>query len=330
MVMERTIVNIYPPALERSITGDIISMLRFMPESGAPLKIIAADMYSFREELMEDFCQSLIPSSVREEDFIQQKFKETLKEYVNYNSEKYKVGRVLNLVLEGDDAVRRISQLMGSINHRDGVTILGRFGFFHPPKNGHPADAEFPASAPSWPKEAESQIDLFWNKHKKLGGPLRETVHYYPEELSRLESTLVIIKPNAFEKPSDPRLGDVIDAMAKTGAYIIGAKVICPNPDEMAEFYAVHKGKHFFDELVEFMSHKRSLAILYEGVDARNRIRRTALEIIRNAYTDDILANTIHTSDSEEDFRREYAVVNFEDNKLPAVSPGPDKKKKAK
>lgn len=317
MPIERTVVNIYPPALERSITGDVISMLRVMPESGSPLAIVAADIYAFSPEMVEGLTASLTPPQEREEAFVQVKFKEALAEYARYNPRKYNMGRVMNLVLEGEDAVRRVSRLMGDIRRRDGVTILGRFGFYHPPHEGHPADVEFPASAPAWPTEAEEQIDLFWNRHKEQGGPLENTVKYYPEELSRLERTLVVIKPNAFEKPNDPRLGDVIDAMAKTGAYIIGAKVFRPTPEQMSKFYVVHKEKPFFQELVDFMSGKRSLALLYEGVEARQRVRATALDIVRGAYTDNILANTVHTSDSERDFQREVSVVDFADNVLP-------------
>ncbi len=317
MTIERTIVNIYPPALERSITGDIISMIRVMPESGSPLAIVGAGIFAFTGELAGDFCDTLTQPQEREEAFVQDKFKEVLGEYVNYAPRKYKVARVMNLVLEGEDAVRRVSRLMGDIRRRDGVTVLGRFGFYHPPHEGHPADVEFPASAPAWPSEAERQIDLFWNKYRHLGGPQDGAINYYPEELPKVERTLAIIKPNAFEKPSDPRLGDVIDAMAKTGAYIIGAKVICPTPEQMSVFYEVHKEKKFFGELVGFMSGKRSLALLYEGVEARQRVRRTALEIVRGAYTDDIMANTVHTSDSEGDFRRESGVVDFAVNTLP-------------
>jgi nucleoside-diphosphate kinase len=321
MAIERTLVNIYPPALERSITGDILSMLRYMPETGSPLAVIAAGIFALRGDLAEEVCRTLIPAQGREDAFIQDKFRETLQEYVSYNPEKYRQSRVLNLVLEGEDAVRRISQMMGDIRRRDGVTILGRFGFYRPPREGHPADVEFPASAPSWPREAEAQIELFWNKYRHLGGPQEGALNYYPEEQPRVERTLVIIKPNAFEKPSDPRLGDVIDAMAKTGAYIVGAKVFQPTPEQMAEFYSVHREKPFFQELIDFMSGKRSLALLYEGVDARQRVRRTALDVIRNAYTDNILANTVHTSDSEPDFLRESGVVDFRANALPQ---GPD------
>jgi nucleoside-diphosphate kinase len=319
MAIERTIVNIYPPALERSITGDIISMLRIMPESGSPLEIIATGMFLFTSTLMEDFMMTLIPAEEREEGFIQEKFRESLREYVRYNPEKYKAGRVMNLVIEGEDAVRRVHRMMGDIHRRDGVSILGRFGYYRPPFDGHPADVEFPASAPAWPREAEAQIALFWERHLSLGGLLEDTVHFYPEELPRVERTLAIIKPNAFGRPNDPRLGDVLDAMARTGAYIVAAKVFMPSPEQMREFYVVHKDKPFYGELVDFMSDKRSLAILYEGVDARQRVRRTALDIIRGAYTDNILENTVHTSDSEGDFLRESGVIDFRVNGLPPL-----------
>ncbi len=318
MSVERTMVNIYPPALERSTTGDIISMLRFMPTAGGtPLEIIAADVYALNEDLVEDFLKTLGTPASDEEKALRDKFREVLREYEKYAPEKYRVGRVMNLVLEGENAVERIRELMGDIRHRDGVTILGRYGYYRPAERGHTLETEYPASAPETREEAEAQIDLFWNSYKSRGGPLDNTVCCSPEDEPKIERSLAVIKPNAFEQPNDPRLGDVIDAMSKTGLYIIGAKVLCPTPEQMAEFYVVHKDRPFFQELVDFMSNKRSLALLYEGVGARNLIRSTALDIVRLAYTDGIMENTVHTSDSPGDFEREYGVVDFGNNPLP-------------
>jgi nucleoside-diphosphate kinase len=315
MKIERTIINIYLSALERSITGDIISMIRFMPHPGSQLKIIAADVYNFNKDLCMEFCETLTPKEKKGEAEIQEEFKKMLLSD-DYNRQKYKMLRVFNLVIEGERAVERMHNLMGNIKIRDGVTIFGRYGFFKKDDNEKIIFAEFPASSPANIEEAEAQIDLLWNKYKHLGGPLENSIIYPEDKEDKVERSLVVIKPNAFNNPQDPRIGDVIDAISKTGMYIIAAKVITPTKEDMMEFYAPHKGKHFYDELVDFMSEKQSLALMYEGIEARRKIREAALDVIRRVYSDSILENTIHTSENEEDYIRESRIVNFNDNRL--------------
>lgn len=297
-------INIYQCALERSITGAIISMIRFMSEKEKPLTFIGANIYRLTKELAEDFCKTLEPHDDPE---MQEAFKQSILNE-NFDKNKYKIRRIFNLVIEGEDAVKKINDLVGNVRERNGVTILGKFGFFC-------KDVfEFPVSCPSSIEAAEAQIDLFWNKYKHLGGIAKDTINY-PNK-NGVEETVVIIKPNAFEKPYDPRIGDVIDILSKTGMFIIACKIQIPTRKQMEEFYAPHKGKHFFEELINFMSERRSLAFLYQGINAREEIRKTAMSIIRDNYTDNITENTIHTSENETDFIREKRAVNFERNIL--------------
>jgi nucleoside-diphosphate kinase len=320
MAIERTLVNIYLPALERSITGTIISILRFMSESQTKLDIIGADVYNFTDDFVEEFCKTLVDKKPREERQIQEKFKEFLLSEESFNRKKYKMRRVFNIVLEGEDAVTRVSNLMGDIRIRNGITIFGRYGFYKKDENEKIVAAEFPASAPANKEEAEAQLDLMWNKYKSYGGPLEDSIVYTPGKMQFIERSVLIVKPNAFEKPNDPRMGNVIDAISRTGMFIIGAKVQIPAREQMMEFYAAHKGKPFFESLVDFMSAKRSLALLYEGIHARREIRDAALTVVREAYSDSKLENTVHTSENETDFEREFAAVNFKENQLPKLA----------
>jgi len=304
---ERTIVNIYSSALERSITGAIISMIRFMAQEDKPLNIIAADIYRATKELVFSFANTL---QIKDE--IGEEFKEWLLTEKGVDKSKYNVGRVFNLVIEGENAIERVKTIVGDIRYRNGVTILGKFGFFYKEKNK--IICEFPVSCPSSKDEAEIQIDLFWNRYKKLGGPVKGAIKYADKK--SVEESVVIIKPNAFDKPYDPRVGDVIDILSRTGMFIIGAKIQTPTRAQMEEFYAPHKGKYFFEDLINFMSGRRSLALLYEGERARGKIRETAMSIIRDNYTDTKTENTIHTSETEKDFIREKRAIDFETNVL--------------
>lgn len=316
MAIERTLVNIYLPALERSITGAIVSMIRFMSESETQLEIVGADVYNFTDHFVREFCETLAKKESKEEAEVQEKFKDFLLSEESFNRKKYKMRRVFNVVLEGENAVSRVHHLMGDIRFRNGITILGRYGFFKKDEAGRIIAVEFPASAPSDKEEAEAQLNLMWKKYRSFGGPLEDSIVYPPGKMGFVERSVLIVKPNAFEKVNDPRMGNVIDAISRTGMYIIGAKVQIPMPEQMAEFYAMHKGKPFFDELVNFMSGKKSLALLYEGVHARREIREAALTVVREAYSDSKLENTVHTSENETDFQREFAATHFEENQL--------------
>lgn len=308
---ERTIINIYSSALERSITGAILSMIRFMSEENKPITFIDANIYRLTTKLAEDFCRTLEPKKTKEEQEIQEIFKQSLLDE-NFDKSKYNIQRIFNLVIEGEDACKRINNLVGDVRYRNGTTILGKFGFFY--KKKAEIISEFPVSCPSSLNEANAQIDLFWNKYKYLGGIAKGVIKY--PKATHIEETVVIIKPNAFEKPYDPRPGDVIDILSKTGMFIIGAKIQIPTRKQMEEFYATHKDKHFFKNLIDFMSNKRSLALLYEGIGARKKIRETAMSIIRDNYAEDLTKNTIHTSENEDDFIREKRAIDFETNFL--------------
>ena len=166
MAVERTLVNIYLPALERSITGTIISMIRFMSESETELQMVGADVYNFTDAFAQEFCATLTKRDSREEQEIDEKFKEFLLSEDSFNRKKYKMRRVFSVVLEGENAVSRVHNLMGDIRFRNGITIMGRYGFFQKDESGKIIAAEFPASAPSNAQEAQAQLDLMWNKYK--------------------------------------------------------------------------------------------------------------------------------------------------------------------
>jgi len=317
MATERTLLNIYLPALERSITGDIFSMIRFMPEMETQLKIIGVNIYALTTELAKALCRTL-PGKLRGEDKeIQNRFKEMLTSERNYDHQKYNYKRLFNIVLEGENAVANVNQIVGDVRIRNGTSIMGRYGFFKQSTLGEILHVEFPVSTPSSLHEAEEQIDLLWRQYKYLGTPLKGLVRYSEEEKNKVEYSIVIIKPNVFNNPHDPRIGDVINATSRAGMYIIGAKVINFTRTQAEEFYAHHRDKSFFGELVDFMSGKEALALLYEGVNAIEKIRKTALTVIRNAYADSLTENTVHTTEKKEDFEKEYRIINFENNQLP-------------
>ena len=118
------------------------------------------------------------------------------------------------------------------------------------------------------------------------------------------ERTLSIIKPDAVAKNV---VGKIISRFEDNGLKVIGAKMVQLSPEQAGEFYAVHKERPFFQDLVGFMVSGPVLVQVLEGADAvaKNRDimgatnpQEAALGTIRADFADSIDANAVHGSDS--------------------------------
>ncbi|HET6767482.1 MAG TPA: nucleoside-diphosphate kinase, partial [Chitinophagaceae bacterium] len=77
--------------------------------------------------------------------------------------------------------------------------------------------------------------------------------------------TLTMIKPDAVKKGY---AGAILDMIIKGGFRIVALKQLQITPEKAGEFYAVHKARPFFDELVEFMSSGTIIAAILEKENA--------------------------------------------------------------
>ena len=121
-----------------------------------------------------------------------------------------------------------------------------------------------------------------------------------------IERTLAILKPDCVRKKLT---GEVIAHIEKAGFKILGMKKIRLTKETAGGFYAVHKGRPFYDGLVEFMSSGPCMPIALEKenavVDFRTLIGATdpkdaAGGTIRKLYADNKGENIVHGSDSAE------------------------------
>lgn len=122
----------------------------------------------------------------------------------------------------------------------------------------------------------------------------------------KLQKTLAIIKPDAF---SNKLSGKIIDRIEQAGLSIAGIKVLHVSPEEAGEFYAVHKGKPFFEDLIDFLSSGKIMVLALEGIDAINLWRnvmgatdpvKAEDGTIRKLYGTSIGWNACHGSDAPE------------------------------
>lgn len=129
----------------------------------------------------------------------------------------------------------------------------------------------------------------------------------------KVEHTLSIIKPDAVGKN---HVGDIIARFEKAGLHVVAAKMKQLSKEDAEGFYAVHKERPFFHDLVSFMTTGPVLIMVLEGPHAivKNREimgatdpKKAAPGTIRADFASTIDENAVHGSDSAENAAIEIA-----------------------
>src|ERR671934_2340103 len=136
-----------------------------------------------------------------------------------------------------------------------------------------------------------------------------------------LERTLSIIKPDAVKKNA---IGKILARFEAAGLRIVAARMMHLSREQAEGFYAVHRQRPFFRDLVQFMTSGPVLVQVLEGENAiaRNREVMGATNpakadpgTIRKDFATDVEKNTVHGSDSAENARAEIAYF-FRDTEI--------------
>jgi nucleoside-diphosphate kinase len=121
-----------------------------------------------------------------------------------------------------------------------------------------------------------------------------------------MERTLSIIKPDGVAKGV---IGEVIKRFEKAGLKIAALKMIQMSKKEAEGFYAVHRGKPFYNSLTDFMSSGPCVVMVLEGPQAvaKNRElmgatnpQNAAPGTLRKDFATNVEQNTVHGSDAPE------------------------------
>ncbi len=129
-----------------------------------------------------------------------------------------------------------------------------------------------------------------------------------------IEKTFSIIKPNAVKKGA---IGDIINHFEHNGLRIAAAKLTLLSKDKCELFYAEHKERPFFGELVSFMTSGPVMLMCLAGENAiaKNRElmgatdpKKAAPGTIRAKHGDSVGENAVHGSDSPDSAARELAI----------------------
>jgi len=134
-----------------------------------------------------------------------------------------------------------------------------------------------------------------------------------------MERSLVLIKPDAIERGL---AGTIISRLEEVGLKLVAVKMLHLDKALAQRLYAIHKDKPFFDSLVNYITSAPIIAIIFEGKEAVEVIRKmmgatdpakAEAGTIRGDFGLDIEHNTIHGSDSIETATEEIKLFFGED-----------------
>lgn len=135
------------------------------------------------------------------------------------------------------------------------------------------------------------------------------------------ERTLSIIKPDATQRNIT---GKIIDRLENAGLRVVAQKRLKLTKEQAEAFYAVHKERPFFNDLVSFMTSGPVVVQVLEGEDAVAKNREVmgatnpadaAPGTIRADFAESIEANSVHGSDAPETAEQEIAFF-FKDDEI--------------
>ena len=136
-----------------------------------------------------------------------------------------------------------------------------------------------------------------------------------------IERTLSIIKPDGVAKNI---IGKIYSRFEKVGLSIIAAKMLHLSKEQAGEFYAVHKERPFYNDLIEFMTSGPVMVQALEGENAINKNREVmgatnpkdaAAGTIRADFAETVDENVVHGSDGPDTAKAEIAFF-FQDDEI--------------
>lgn len=373
MAKELAFVLINPYPIRKSRTGGIIA--RYLVRTD--LKLVGARLIGASQELATEFSEylSTYDPSDPEKCLL---FSKYVQRVYTPDAITGRPHRNMLLLFEGEDAVRKIFEVTGSIRQRwcSGQTIRDTYGdMITDPLTGRVEYFE-PAVLVGASTQVVREILSIWLKHLHSDAGIVRGAQDVPGG-DDAQQTLVMLKPDNWHQPS-LRAGNIMDLLSSTALRIVGVKKFSMSVAQAEEFYGPVRQSlkkvfsHFgadraaqalsrefgfpvdaaplanlcdylaplfadreFENIVDFMTGRRPssclpeerslpgteecLAIVYEGVDAVNKIRdilgatdplKARPGSIRREFGTNIMVNAAHASDSTENARREMRIID--------------------
>ncbi len=129
-----------------------------------------------------------------------------------------------------------------------------------------------------------------------------------------VERTFVMVKPDGVSRGL---VGDIISRFERKGLRLVALKMLRMSRSQAEELYSVHRGKPFYNDLVEFVTSGPVVVMVLEGESAIDVVRimigptdgrKAPPGTIRGDYALSIQENIVHASDSPESYEREHRI----------------------
>jgi nucleoside-diphosphate kinase len=141
-----------------------------------------------------------------------------------------------------------------------------------------------------------------------------------------MQQTLILLKPDCVQRRL---VGTIIDRLEQKGLRLVALKLVQASRSLAEQHYAVHKGKPFYDSLLQFLTAGPTVALVWEGREAvavaRNLMgvtdgTKAAPGTIRGDFAISVQNNLVHGSDSADNAATEIALW-FRKDELVAWQP---------
>jgi len=232
MAQQLAYVIITPYSLHKSRTGGILS--RLITRTG--MELAGARMFAPSAELVARYSEATISANDPQDKRIQELIYRYIQQNLAPDPKTGRRRRVMMLLFQGEDAVRRTRSVIGNIgpDRRGGETIRDTYGDLIIDENNDVRYFEPAVLAAPTAEESEPKLKL-WAKYSDTdGGVLENVIPYQPGD--KPQRTLVLIKPENFRFPTG-RPGNMIDFFSRTGLFIVGVKVHRMSVGQAIEFY---------------------------------------------------------------------------------------------
>jgi nucleoside-diphosphate kinase len=129
-----------------------------------------------------------------------------------------------------------------------------------------------------------------------------------------VEQSFVMVKPDGVQRGL---VGEIINRLENRGLKLVAAKFVSVSKDLAESHYEIHKGKPFYEGLIEYILSAPVMAMVWEGPNAVDAIRQTmgstrptdaAPGSIRHDFGLEIGRNLTHASDSVENGKKEISL----------------------
>jgi nucleoside-diphosphate kinase len=129
-----------------------------------------------------------------------------------------------------------------------------------------------------------------------------------------MERTLVLVKPDGVQRGL---IGEIISRLERRGLRLVAAKFMHVGQELAETHYAIHKGKPFYDGLIQYITSAPVMAMIWEGPNAIGAVRQTmgatrpteaAPGTVRHDFALETGRNLTHASDTPENGEMEAAL----------------------